>query len=199
VQDKGKEIGEMIQLARRGDRDALGRLLEGYRPWLHILAQRQIGGPLARRVDASDVVQDTFLEAHRDFGRFAGATGPEVMAWLSRVLDNNVAETIRNQAMTAKRAVGREQELGASTAVLREPTSGRTSPSQRAMRSEEAALLARAIAGLPADQAEAVRLRHLEGWSLAQIAEHMDRSPVAAAGLIKRALQNLRQTLGPRG
>jgi len=197
--DEGKEFQEMVQLARQGDRDALGRVLEGYRPWLHILAERQIGGALGRRVDASDIVQQTFLEAHRDFGGFLGAGGPEVMAWLRRILDHNVAETIRNQALVAKRAIGREESVGRgqddSAPTRRELTSGRSSPSQRAMRGEEAALLAQAIEGLPDDQREAVRLRHLEGWTLAEIAEHLGRSPAAAAGLIKRGLQGLRDTL----
>jgi RNA polymerase sigma-70 factor (ECF subfamily) len=194
-------VGEMIRLARSGDPKALGQALEHYRPYLRVLAERQVGPALARRVGASDIVQQTFLEAQRDFGRFLGASGPELMAWLSRILDHNVAETIRNQALAAKRAIGREEPLGGgedgSTLLWKEPASPGSSPSQRAMRGEEAALLARALDTLPEDQREAVRLRHLEGCPLAQIAEQLGRSPAAAAGLIKRGLQALRGKLAP--
>jgi len=189
----------MIQLAQNGDREALGRLLERYGPYLRVLAARQVGGRLARRLDGSDIVQQTFLEAQRDFGRFRGTTGPEVIGWLTRILDHNVAGAIRDHALAAKRAVGREESVAGgsdgSAAWPPEPASGRSSPSQRAMAGEQAAFLARALEALPEEQREAVRLRHLEGWPLAQIAEHLGRSPVAAASLIKRGLQALRDQL----
>ena len=61
---------------------------------------------------------------------------------------------------------------------------------------EEAIRLARALVTLPEDQREAVRLRHLEGWSLAEISAHFNRTPAATAGLIKRGMQKLREKLG---
>jgi RNA polymerase sigma-70 factor, ECF subfamily len=191
-------IEAMIRMAQSNDHDALGRLLENYRAYLRILAQRQIGSPLARRVDASDVVQQTFLEAQRDFGRFLGVTEPELISWLTRILERNLAETIRNHAVTAKRAVGREQPLGRAadaTIAWQNLSASQSSPSQRAMRGEEAIRLARALEALPDDQREAVRLRHLEGWSLEQIAQHLEKSLAATAGLIKRGVQNLRERL----
>jgi RNA polymerase sigma-70 factor, ECF subfamily len=196
--DNNAGIEAMIRMARDNDSAALGRLLENYRSYMRILAQRQIGGPLARRVDASDVVQQSFLEAQRDFQRFLGVTEPELVSWLTRILDHNLAETIRNHALTAKRAVGREQPLGRAadaTIAWHELSAAHSSPSQRAMKGEEAIRLARALETLPSDQREAVRLRHLEGWSLEQIAEHLDKSLAAAAGLIKRGVQNLRDRL----
>jgi RNA polymerase sigma-70 factor (ECF subfamily) len=65
------------------------------------------------------------------------------------------------------------------------------------MRGEEAVKLADALDRLPQDQRTAVRLRHLEGWSLAEIAEHLNRTPAAAAGLIKRGMEALRSNLQP--
>jgi RNA polymerase sigma-70 factor (ECF subfamily) len=70
-----------------------------------------------------------------------------------------------------------------------------SSPSHRAIRAEAAIKLARALRQLPEDQREAVRLRHLEGWSLSELAEHFGRSQFAVAGLVKRGLQTLRTVM----
>ena len=94
--DSNTGIDAMIRLARNDGREALGRLLENYRAYLRILAQRGIGLPLARRIDASDIVQQTFLEAQRDFAHFLGITEPELVAWLTRILEHNLAEMIRS-------------------------------------------------------------------------------------------------------
>lgn len=178
MQDEVSWMAEMIRRARSGDREALGQLLDRYRGYLRVLAERQIGGPLGRRLDASDVVQQTFLEAHRDFVAFQGASEPELAAWLERVLQHNVAQVIRDHANVAKRAVGREQPLerpSDTSTGCGQPLAGeQSSPSQRAMRGESAVRLAHALDSLPPDQREAVRLRHLEGWTLEQIAQHLD-------------------------
>src|SRR5258707_1194326 len=109
------EVREMIQAARNDDREALGKLLDGYRPYLRVLAQRQVYGPLARRVDASDVVQQTLLEAHQGIGGFRGESEAEFAAWLERILDHNVAEVVRNHTQAMRRALGREQSPNAAT------------------------------------------------------------------------------------
>jgi RNA polymerase sigma-70 factor, ECF subfamily len=196
--DKDAGIEDMIRLARDNNADSLGRLLEHYRAYLRILAQRQIGSPLSRRVDASDVVQQTFLEAQHDFQRFRGVTEPELVCWLRRILDRNVVEAIRNHTLTAKRAIGREQPLGRrgdATVAWQKLSAAQSSPSQRAMQGEAAIRLAQALEKLPDDQREAVRLRHLEAWSLDRISQHLGKSLAATAGLIKRGVQNLRDRL----
>lgn len=194
---------ELLRAARQGDAAALGRLLEAHRDHLRALAKRQLHGRAASRVDASDVVQQTFLEAHRSFGQFLGEEAPELAAWLTRLLDHNVAKTIRTHAFTQKRDVRREQSLddscGPAPALREEVPAGHSTPSKRAMRAEEVERLARALTVLPEDQREAVRLRHLEGRSLAEIAQKLGRSLSAAAGLIKRGMQALRRELHKDG
>ncbi len=190
------EAGELILRARHGDPQALGLLLEARRSILVTLAERRLGGRIAARVDPSDVVQLTLMEAHRDFGRFRGGDEPELVAWLERILSHNVAATIRDHTHAQRRDLRRERSLerppgdGPGFAALESDLS---SPSQRVVRGEDEARLARALAGLPDDQRRAVQLRHLEGRSLAEVSEALGRSPTAAAGLIKRGIQTLRR------
>ena len=191
---------DLLEQALQGDRDALGRLLEGQRAPLHRLAERQLKGRIAARVDASDVLQQTFLEAHRCFAQFAGQDTRELVAWLHGILDHKVAAAIRDHAMLQKRNVGRERSMddsraGAAAPLKQELDAGHSTPSQKAVRGEEAERLSQALTTLPEDQREAVRLRHLEGWALTDIARHLGRSPAATAGLIKRGMQALRRRM----
>jgi RNA polymerase sigma-70 factor (ECF subfamily) len=195
---------DLLEQALQGDREALGRLLEAQRAALHRLAERQLEGRIAARVDASDILQQTFLEAHRCFPQFAGHDARELCAWLHSILDHKVAAAIRDHTLLQKRNVGRERSLddscgGAAQPLKQELDAGLSTPSQRAIRGEEAERLSRALTALPDDQREAVRLRHLEGWALDDIARHLGRSPAATAGLIKRGMQALRRRLNSGG
>src|SRR5262245_11712343 len=155
---------ELVEQALQGDREALGRLLETQRAALHRLAQRQLQGRIAVRLDASDVIQQTFLEAHRSFPQFAGQETRELSAWLERILDHKVAGAIRDHALLQKRSVSRERSLddsqGGLASLKQQLDGGHSTPSQKAMQGEEAERLARALTALPDDQREAVRLRH---------------------------------------
>lgn len=180
---------ELIRLARAGNDKALGELCEQHRPYLRLLAQRTLDSRIGVRADESDLVQQTFLSAVRNFSEFQGEQSAQFVAWLQVIHDRNIVDAIR--AHTAdKRAVNRE---GPVVDDRHQINLDGESPSARAMRSEDAVKLAQAMESLPADQREAVRLRHLEGWSLGRIAETMDRSDEATAGLIKRGMAKLRE------
>jgi RNA polymerase sigma-70 factor (ECF subfamily) len=189
----------LLEQARQGNREALGRLLEAQREVLHRLAERQLNGRIAVRVDASDIIQQTFLEAHRGFRQFAGQDERELTAWLLRILDHKVAGAIRDHVLLQKRNVRRDRSMdnshGCMASLKKELDAGLSTPSQKAIRGEEEQRLMEALSVLPDDQREAVRLRHLEGLALADIARHLGRSPAAAAGLIKRGMQSLRRQL----
>lgn len=181
-----------LQKARDGDSDALGALLDEFRPYLKLLAQRAMDGRLAGRIDSSDVVQQTYLSAVRKFDEFSGDDADALAGWLQLIHERNLIDTARKHLEAEKRAVSREETL-----IESEPLDDMelTSPSQRLMKGESAVRLARALALLPDDQSEAVRLRHLDGWPLDKIAERMNRSKRAVAGLLYRGLENLRDRL----
>lgn len=166
--------------------------LERYRDYLHLLARLQLEPRLRAKIDLSGVVQQTLLEAHQ-------APGAVPLAWLRRVLANNLGDEIR-KLTAAKRDLGREQSLEAALAASSARlenwlAADQSSPSAPLEREEQALRLAQALAALPEAQREALVLQHWHGWSLAQIAEHLGRSRAAVAGLIKRGLQQLRAEL----
>src|SRR5262245_6758852 len=199
MKDESPTPDECVGPALLGDREAVGRLLESQRAALIRLAERQLTGRVAVRVDASDVVQQTFLEAYRSFPQFAGRDARDLVAWLQGILDHRIAGAIRDHTLLQKRSVGRERSMddsGEGGAALKgELDAGLSSPSQKVMRGEDAARLSQALTALPDDQREAVRLRHLEGWALADIARRLGRTPAATAGLIKRGVQALRRQM----
>src|SRR5665213_4551115 len=102
----------LLQQARDGDIDALGQLLDGYCSYLTILARVQIGRRLQGKVDAADLVQETFLKAHRQIGQFRGVSAAEFKAWLRRILAGELALLLRRY-MGAHRDMRLERELEA--------------------------------------------------------------------------------------
>lgn len=185
------ELQKLLGHACAGDDDAFGRLLENYRPWLRALARRWLDGPVGRRLDASDVVQQTCLSAVRNRGKFNGSTPGEFLAWLRAIHERNLQNVVRDHALVGKRAVSAEVVLESGLRLEVECSS----PSQRLLQDENAVALARVLERLPEDQADALRLRYFDGCSLEEVAQRMQRSQTAAAGLLKRGLCKLRELL----
>jgi RNA polymerase sigma-70 factor (ECF subfamily) len=173
--------------------------LERYTRYLPFLAQVHLDPRLRGKFDASDLVQQTLLDAHQHRDEFRGETEAQWMAWLRQILARNLADALR--AFTqAKRDVALERsiedDLGASSARLGSwLAADQSSPSAPVVRDEQAVRLADALATLPEAQREALLLRYWHGWSLEQIAQHMERSYEAVAGLLKRGLHELRNQL----
>jgi RNA polymerase sigma-70 factor (ECF subfamily) len=197
----GQDPEALLRLARSGDGPALGHLLELYRPYLALLARLQIGRRLQGKVDAADLVQETYLEAHRDFGQFRGGTESELVAWLRQILATNIANQVRRYYGTQRRDVRLERELVSeldqSSRVLDNGlVASQSSPSQQAARREQAVLLADMLSRLPEDYREVIILRHLEELTFPEIARRMGRSVDSVEKLWARALVRLRRTLG---
>ncbi|MEX0613690.1 MAG: sigma-70 family RNA polymerase sigma factor [Pirellulales bacterium] len=191
----------LLQLGRAGDGEALGRLFQLYRNYLALLARTQIDRRLAGKASASDLVQQTFLEAHRDFPQFRGTTEAELLAWLRQILASNLTDLVRRYQKAGRRNVRLERqlqdELDQSADVLSwQFVDSGISPSQDAVNREQAVLLADALKELPADYSEVIALRHLEGLSFPDVAQRMGRSVDSVEKLWVRALARLRRSLG---
>jgi RNA polymerase sigma-70 factor (ECF subfamily) len=190
--------GHLLREAREGAGEARGALLESYRVYLDLLARVEIGRRLRKKVDASDVVQETFLEAHRNFGTFRGSSEAEFVAWLRSILAARVANLVRHFVGTRARDVRREEGLEidldqSSRALDRGLLSLQSTPSQQVVRREQGVLLAAALARLPDEYREVVVLRHLEELPFPEVAARMGRTVDSVQKLWVRALARLRQ------
>jgi RNA polymerase sigma-70 factor, ECF subfamily len=191
----------LLQRARSGDEAATGILLESYAKYLKLLARLQIGRQLQGKVDASDIVQETFLEAHRQIKAFRGNSEPELLGWLRAILAGQMAQMLRRFLKTKGRDVNLERELvqhfeESSVAMRMDLAASGSTPSQAASRREQAVLLAEALSQLSDDYRETIILRHLEHLSFKEVAARMGRSEDSVQKLWVRALGSLRQILG---
>jgi RNA polymerase sigma-70 factor (ECF subfamily) len=173
---------QWIESAKRGDQEALGRSLEMCRQYLTLVADRELGKDLKAKAGASDLVQQTFLEAHRDFDRFQGRTESELRAWLRAILRNDLAHVADRYRRTAKREIRREVAIDDSAhAGLRETLVEETQPpSVRAVLREEEEALRCAMARLPERHRRILHWRNRDGESFEQIGRRLDISAGAA-------------------
>ncbi len=196
--EHSQDVAEWLPAARAGSREAMGQALEAYRAYLLLIANRQLDPALRAKGGASDLVQETFMEAMRDFPRFQGNSSDELQAWLRQMLLHNVANFARGYRGTHKREVGREVALERET-----PSGGHgpgvaadtPSPSGQAMAQEETESLERDLAQLPDDYKEVIRLRHQDGLSFAEIAQRLQRTENAVRKLWFRAIERLQETM----
>jgi len=192
-------VSNLLARARGGDQQALERLFEVCRNYVHLVAEAQAESWLRAKVDASDIAQQTLLEAYRDFTGFAGRTRAEWLAWLRRILDRNVTDFVRQYRNTAKRQIDREVRLGqpasSSANDLFEPADSAGTPSAQLLARERELLVADAVARLAPDHREVISLRNLQQLEFEEVARRMNRSRPAVQMLWMRALQKLQELL----
>lgn len=177
--------------------------VESYREYLRLLARLQLDPRLRSKIDPSDVVQETLLQAHKAGEQFRGQSEAEQVAWLRTILARELVRFYRDLGR-GKRDVERERSLERSLEQSSERleawlASDQTSPSERAERNEDLARLADALATLLDDQREALELHYLHGLPLAEIAVRLDRSPKAVSSLLRRGIIRLHERLRPGG
>jgi RNA polymerase sigma-70 factor (ECF subfamily) len=197
----GLDVQCLLEHARAGDADALGRIAQAYTGYLTLLARLQIGRRLQGKVDPGDIVQDTLLEVHRQMPRFRGASEAEFLAWLRRILAGQIALVVRKFFGTKGRDLKLERELVAqidqsSMALDGGLVASASTPSQHASRREQAVILADALAKLSDDYREVIVLRHIEGLGFAEVAQRMGKTGDSVQKLWVRALASLRRSLG---
>ncbi|MCA9138928.1 MAG: sigma-70 family RNA polymerase sigma factor [Planctomycetales bacterium] len=187
------KLARLIESAQNGDQAAVGELLEAYRNYLRAIARRRMSSPVARRVDPSDVVQQTMLEAHQGIHGLLTNDQTHLRAKLRKILQCNVANAVRDHLCAQKRRIDREHPDCDNA----DQHPGRlTTPSMTLAKQESMHLFGKVIDQLPDDQAIAIRMRYFEYASVGEIGETLGRSRVAAAGLLKRGLIELRKRMG---
>jgi RNA polymerase sigma-70 factor (ECF subfamily) len=191
---------ELLSQAQRGSDAARGDLLERYRTYLELLARVELGRRLQTKVDAADVVQETFLEAHRNFGRFRGRSEPEFVGWLREILAGRICNLLRHYLGTQGRDLRREQAANidldhSSRAIDRGFFALQSTPSQHVAQREQGVLLAEALARLPVDYREVVVLRHFEELTFPEVARRMERTVDSVQKLWVRALATLKTAM----
>ncbi|MBI1830034.1 MAG: sigma-70 family RNA polymerase sigma factor [Planctomycetes bacterium] len=173
--------------------------IERFRSYLLLLAQMKLDRKLRGKLDPSDVVQQTLLEAHQAIESFRGDDTATQPAWLRQILARNLANAVRDHTR-GKRDVRRERtlktDLDDSASQLENWLAhNQSSPSQKLERHERALQLAEALTKLPDAQREAILLRHFHDLSLAEIAAQLECTTAAVTGLLQRGLKNLRKSL----
>lgn len=189
---RGRGIGELLAAARAGSNEALGRLLECCRDYLLHMANQELDSDLRTKESPSDMVQQTFLEARKDFGRFQGGAEEEWRAWLTKILAHNIANCRRSYRDTQKRQLDREVPLDGLQGVL--PGSDLT-PSGILGQKEERQELEAALSRLTTEYRQVVLLRYQDKRSFEEIGQIMNRSPDAARKLWSRAVEKLAEEL----
>jgi RNA polymerase sigma-70 factor (ECF subfamily) len=189
----------LIDRARGGCAQAMGELLEACRDYLLLVANSELDHQLRGKLGGSDLVQDTFVHAHRAIQHFRGNSERELLAWLRKILRNQVALARRNYLDTDKRDIARELPLrgdGSTSPLGIVPICSRLSPSRQVANAEEVMRVDAAIARLPLRYGRVIQLRSRDLLSFDQIGVILEINGAAARKLWVRAILRLQRELG---
>lgn len=187
----GPRWAALLEAARAGSSVALGEILETCRPYLLLVASRELPKELQAREGASDLVQESLCHALKGFEDFAGGTEEEWRGWLRRILLNNLVNLTRRHSGAAKRQAGRERALEDNGAL--QLIDAALSPSKEVVRQEESEQLWQRLRELPENYRRVLVLRYQDGQSFEQIGAALDLTPNAARKLWLRAMQRLKR------
>lgn len=174
-------------------------IIAKYEPYLRMLARTHARRAYQAKVGASDMVQQVMLQAVQGIDGFRGGTEAEFRGWLRQILARHLCHLDRDMhrdKRDVRREQSMEQKLAQSSMRLEGLLAGDSpTPSQNVMIGEHVIKLAAAVDSLPEAQAMAIRLHYLEGLKLAEVAQAMDKTPGAIAGLMHRGMKTLRETM----
>jgi len=198
--DNHHAVQRWLAEAQCGSSEALGQALEACRAYLLVVAERELDPSLRAKGGASDIVQETFIEAHRAFPRFHSQSHEEFLAWLRAMLLNNVTDFRRKYRGTQKRSSDREVNMDGSNSssdwrgllAADSPTPSGEYSKQETMQKIEVVL-----GRLPEDYQRVISYRYEENFSFEEIAQRMQRSPNAVQKLFARAIDRLQSEMEP--
>lgn len=188
-------FSNLVAKAQAGSRSAIGQLLEECRNYLLVVANEALDSGIRPKGGASDLVQDTFIEAQHDFVRFRGTTEKELLAWLKGILAHRVANHHRRYG-AEKREVAREIPLELLGQVGTLPVAfGKNAPASEPIGEDEVEQLMAAIGQLPEQFREVLKMRTWQRMSFVEIGTRLGSSAEAARKQWGRAVRRLQQEL----
>jgi RNA polymerase sigma-70 factor (ECF subfamily) len=196
------ETKELLIGAGKGEAAAVDRLLDRHRDALRNMIRARMDQKLARRVDASDVVQDVLLEASQRLDDYIRDPKLPFGLWLRQIAHDRIIDLHRRHRVARRRSLDREQQLAGKgadqsslelAAQLRDPE---LTPAAATLRKELHERFVEAIDRLEDEDREIVLMRHFEQLSNSEAAELLGLSPPAAGMRHLRALRRLREVLG---
>jgi RNA polymerase sigma-70 factor (ECF subfamily) len=204
MSDAPPDAGEPEDLLRRlraGERAAFEELFARHRPYLRRFAEIRLDARLRARVDPSDVVQETYLEAFRRLANYLDQPPMPFRLWLRRIAQDRALKAQRHHLGTARRTVNREVPLPERSSLLlaRQLLAAGSTPSQHLDHRALAGRLRQAVAQLPPTDREVILLRHFEGLSNQEVGYLLGIDPAAASQRHGRALLRLHQMLFQSG
>jgi len=196
------ETTRLLERARDGDRAALSELLARHRSRLRLMVEMRLDARLQSRLDASDVIQDAFVDVTARFDEYARDPKFPLFLWLRLVVGERLLKLHRHHLGAQMRDAGREVSLyrgalpAASSAALAAQLLGKhTSPTEAAVRAERILRLQQALNTLEPVDREILSLRHFEELTAAEAARVLEIEEAAAAKRYFRALRRLKAVL----
>ncbi len=200
------ETQELLELVRSGDSKAIDRLLGRHRPTLRRVVELRLDPAIAGRVDASDVVQETLVEASRRLAEYASNPAMPFHIWLRHLAKDHVIDAHRRHRAAQRRSVDRERSLAnpqfgdrSSIQLASQLAASGLTPAATAMRAELERRFRDALEHLKPDDREIIVLRHFEHYTNQEVARELGLSEPAAGMRYLRALRRLGATLNPGG
>lgn len=193
---------ELAEKVRAGDADALAEFVDAVRPQLLAFIDRQIGAALRRKVEAEDILQEVSADAVRSLGDI-DLDERDPFSWLCQIADRRIKDAAR-YFDAKKRDSAREVPLGTpggstgQAGLINMLVASLTTPSKAFSRNAREERLLEALAKLPEDQREALRMRYVDSMPTKQIAEQIGKSDAAVRVMLTRSLKKLQTILAPQ-
>jgi RNA polymerase sigma-70 factor (ECF subfamily) len=196
----------LLDLSMAGDQAALEQLLLLHYQWLHQRVERLIPSDLQGLISADDILQETFVRVFASIQGFQPRADLSFPYWLKTIADHQVIDMIRrrrherltNPPPPPDSSVSIDDHLGGVAGTMYPWSAAadeQDSPLRGAILHELGQVLPLALARLPDDYRNVLRLRYLEGRALEEVAAEMGRSVDAVRGLCHRAGKQLREIL----
>jgi RNA polymerase sigma-70 factor, ECF subfamily len=196
------ETDRLLDGARAGDAGAVDRLLTEFREPLRRVIDMRLDPAIARRVDASDIVQDVLIEANQRLTEYLKKPDMPFHLWLRHLAQDRIIDTHRRHRLAQRRSIDKEQPINrpvwadeSSVSLVAQLIDTEATPATEAIRHELERRLTAALDELSEDDRDIILMRHHESLSNQEVAAALDLTEAAASMRYLRALRRLREVL----